>query len=293
MNFADKLATRIKNIESCLCAGIDPRPELMPDCFIQEADKESRTTEEFIYQLLTNFYFTSLEAIKNQVACTKPNAAFFEQYGIAGIKALQSILSWCKEQDIPTILDAKRGDIGSTAEAYSRSILGKQSFLGRECLAYEADSMTVNPFLGFDTLEPFLNDCIEYSKGIFILVKTSNPGSSALQETTSDKIAKWIGKNSEKLQGSCGLSGLGAVVGATYPEEAKELRQLMPNSFFLIPGLGAQGGTISDAKAGFTSSGKGGVVNASRGIFSKPEYKSLDKEKFLSVIKKTTAVLLQ
>ena len=166
MNFADRLNNRIQNINSCLCAGIDPRPDLIPDCFVKEADKESSNTEEFVYSLLANFYFTSLEAIKDKVACTKPNTAFFEQYGIAGLKALQSILSWCKEHQIPTILDAKRGDIGSTAEAYSRSALGKPSILGKECTAFSADALTVNPFLGFDTLEPFLNDCIESEKGI-------------------------------------------------------------------------------------------------------------------------------
>ncbi|MCB0318473.1 MAG: orotidine-5'-phosphate decarboxylase [Bdellovibrionales bacterium] len=287
MNFADRLSDRISMFETCLCAGLDPRPDLMPSFFLAEADQKTNSSEDFIYKLLTDFYISSLEIIEKQIACVKPNSAFFEQFGIGGLKALQSILSWCQKNNLPSILDAKRGDIGSTAEAYSRAVLGKTNFLNKSFSGFNADAMTINPFLGFDTIEPFLQDCIEYEKGVFILVKTSNPGSHALQESSSEKIARWIGKNSEKLQGNSGLSGLGAVVGATYPDEAKELRKLMPNSYFLIPGFGAQGGKAEDTLAGFTDRAKGAIVNASRGIFSNPEFIELNREDFLNNISKT------
>ena len=163
------------------------------------------------------------------------------------------------ELGLPVIADAKRGDIGSTAQAYSSAFLGKDA-------PFAADALTVNPFLGFDTLEPFIQDCEKYGKGIFVLVKTSNPGSAALQGETSHKVAEWLNQSGEKFIGACGYSSLGAVVGATHPEEARELRGAMPKNFFLIPGYGAQGGSAADAVAGFSKTKHGGIINVSRGL---------------------------
>jgi orotidine-5'-phosphate decarboxylase len=172
-------------------------------------------------------------------------------------------------------MDAKRGDIGSTAAAYSAAFLGHTAIRGKRASSFDCDALTVNPFLGFDTLEPFVKDCREHGKGIFILVRTSNPGAKDLQglqadgSSVSDHVAHWIAKNEATLRGTCGWSGLGAVVGASYPDEARHLRERMPRSFFLIPGLGAQGADARDSVAGFGTldGAKGGaLVNVSRGL---------------------------
>ncbi|RMG45072.1 MAG: orotidine-5'-phosphate decarboxylase [Candidatus Dadabacteria bacterium] len=269
MNFADRLTDTIKRNNSILCAGIDPVIERLP-AFITESVKKEKTDSESIKKALLDFYLPALEALSASIACIKPNIAFFEQYGISGLLALKEIMGRARALELPVILDAKRGDIGHTAGAYARAYLDPENFSAD----FSADALTVNPFLGFDTLKPFIEACSKSGRGIFILVKTSNPGSGDIQDvqegekSLSEKIAGWIGEHAGRLAGSSGLSGLGAVVGATYPEEAKRLRELMPQSYFLIPGLGAQGGSGKDALAGLTTDGRGAVVNASRGLFA-------------------------
>jgi orotidine-5'-phosphate decarboxylase len=223
-----------------------------------------------------------LTAVAENVAAIKPNIAFFEQYGLVGLTSFVRFCRAVRDKGVPLIADAKRGDIGSTAEAYSGAFLGKRGFPGRRTTSGDlvCDAVTVNPYLGFDTLEPFLRDCKAYGRGMFVLVQTSNPGAPALQGlecrggelsglTVSEHVAHWIAQHSNELLGECGFSGLGAVVGAVYPQQARTLRNIMQGSFFLIPGLGAQGGAASDAVVGFASlKGKrgGGVINVSRGL---------------------------
>jgi orotidine-5'-phosphate decarboxylase len=240
--------------------------------------------------VLSRFGDIFLAAVTGKVAAVKPNIAFFEQYGVAGIVAFARLCKGIRAAGIPLIADGKRGDIGSTAAAYSAAFLGKSRVRGREVESFTADALTINPFLGFDTLEPFLKDCQEYGKGIFVLVQTSNPGAAAIQGLSADgrpvreHVAKWLAEQGEKLAGSCGWSGLGAVVGASYPEEAKRLRQLMPRNFFLIPGLGAQGAAARDSVAGFgeISGVRGGaLVNVSRGLL---EGKATSPDELLACI---------
>jgi orotidine-5'-phosphate decarboxylase len=266
--FSDFITNKAITNCSVLCAGLDPVIESFPNFFKEQSQKATNSNEDFFESVIFNFYQFCLTRISTQICSIKPNIAFFEQYGIGGLKALQKILKLSAELNIPSILDCKRGDIGSTALAYVNAYLPKGA-------PFEADAITVNAFLGFDTAKTFLDGAIQANgKGLFFLVKTSNPGSADLQDlksndlTISEHIAKWINDNSAKLSKDNSISGLGAVVGATHPEHLKSLRSQMPNSIFLIPGYGAQGGKASDLTFAFTAPYKGAVINASRGIFS-------------------------
>ncbi len=281
MKFADKLHDSITQRGSFLCAGLDPVLETIPTHFVKQAASQANHSGDIAYFAITNFYAMVLNSIDGMVAAVKPNLAFFEQYGPAGISAFVSVCHMCRERALPIIADAKRGDIGSTAKAYSAAFLGRSLIGGRKEAIFDVDALTVNPFLGFDTLAPFVEDCKEFEKGIFVLVRTSNPGASDLQDpkdekgkSVSEKIAGWIHQNSQDLIGKCEYSGLGAVVGATNPADAAELRKLMPKAFFLIPGFGAQGGSAKDAVAGFSQGKHGAVVNVSRALLN--SFSSLD-----------------
>lgn len=273
--FADRIQNSIDRTQSYLVAGCDPVIEKLPPFVVSEAIERAATDAEVVERALAMFSDLFLVAVNGRVAAVKPNIAFFEQYGMSGVKAFAEFCRAARERGIPLIIDAKRGDIGSTAAAYSTGFLGRCTVGGRTIAGFDGDALTVNPFLGFDTLEPFLKDCQEYGKGIFVLVQTSNPGAKDLQglvannKSVSDHVATFLATNAEKLQGECGWSGLGAVVGASYPEDAVKLRSIMPNNFFLIPGLGAQGADAKDSVAGFGSlKGKkgGALVNVSRGL---------------------------
>jgi orotidine-5'-phosphate decarboxylase len=274
-SFADFVQTTISKTGSFLVAGCDPVIEKLPEFLLKEAESRATTDQAFIEQVLSRFGDIFLTAVTGKVAAIKPNIAFFEQYGVAGVTAFAYVCKEIRAAGIPLIADCKRGDIGSTAAAYSAAFLGKSHVRGREVENFSADALTINPFLGFDTLEPFLKDCQEYGKGVFVLVQTSNPGAAVIQGLCADgrpvreHVAEWLAEYGDKLAGKCGWSGLGAVVGASYPEEAKRLRQLMPRNFFLIPGLGAQGAAARDSVAGFgelNGTRGGALVNVSRGL---------------------------
>lgn len=279
--FADRLQSSIERSKSYITAGFDPVLESLPPFILEEAQQKCLSDEDAIIYALRTFYGSALEEIHTSIAAVKPNLAFFEQYGLAGIRAYVYICDLIRNYNLPVIADAKRGDIGSTAQAYSRAYLSESNVFGTKKRGFDADALTVNPYLGFDTVEVYLKDCIEYGKGIFVLVKTSNPGSKHIQDLiiaksnalVNEQVATWINENADKLLGQCRMSGLGAVVGATYPEEAANLRKLMPSSFFLIPGMGAQGGTAESASKGFASLSSekmdaASIINISRGIFS-------------------------
>ncbi len=273
--FSDRVSKAIDKNQSVLVAGIDPDIDLMPEIFRAEAQRTASNDEDFFRRALTSFYLPALEAIGHTIAAIKPNLAFFEQYGIGGLRAYQEISAWGRKHGILVIADAKRGDIGSTAAAYAAAFFGPRSAAGKRVEGLFADALTVNPFLGFDTLEPFVTRAAECGAGIFILARTSNPGSGDLQAVIDSRskcdisatVAGWIAKNSERLKGACGLSGLGAVVGATHPTELRRLRERMPESLFLIPGYGAQGGSAEDISQARAARGNGILVNSSRGIF--------------------------
>jgi orotidine-5'-phosphate decarboxylase len=293
-NFADRLSASIKASGSSLVAGCDPVLESLPDFLLEQANKESSSDEQFIERALAQFTEIFLAAVKGRVAAIKPNIAFFEQYGLSGLTVFKRFCDAIRSANVPLIIDAKRGDIGSTAAAYSNAFLGKVSVRGKAITAFEGDALTINPFLGFDTLEPFLVDCQRARKGVFVLLQTSNPGAKDLQglvsdgETVSVHVARWLSRNADRLVGESGWSGLGAVVGASYPEEARALRSILPTNYFLIPGLGAQGAAAKDSVAGFgeRAGTKGGaVVNVSRGLISG---EATDEAQLLSLIQANT-----
>lgn len=274
-SFADRLQSSIEKTKSALVAGCDPVLEKLPRFLLAEAEKMAVRDEEFIEFALTRFTEIFLEAVHGRVAAIKPNIAFFEQYGLPGLVVFKRFCGQIRSREIPLIIDAKRGDIGSTAAAYSAAFLGGVTVRGKRTVAFEGDALTINPFLGFDTLEPFLADCERHGKGLFILLQTSNPGAKDIQglrgdgKTVSEHIARWLNEHAARLEGACGWSGLGAVVGASYPEEARGLRALLPTTYFLMPGFGAQGAGADDAVAGFGSrngSRGGALVNVSRGL---------------------------
>lgn len=286
MKFADKLHASIERSGSVICAGFDPRLDKIPTCFMDEAASSTSTNEDALYKVLTDFYGLVLEAIGDQIAAVKPNIAFYEQFGLGGIRAYLSLCDMVRERGIALVLDAKRGDIGATSAAYGNAFIGSVKAFGETVKTFNGDAVTVHPYHGFDSIEPFVEICEEHGKGIFILVKTSNPGSVDTQctedkdgVTLCDRIANWIDEQGERLIGDCGLSGLGAVVGATFPAEAKAMRKIMPKSYFLIPGMGAQGGSAEEAVSGFTQQGSGGIVNLSRGLTGSFSYATVTREK--------------
>jgi orotidine-5'-phosphate decarboxylase len=275
--FIDKLINNISANGSILCAGFDPDITLFPEEAYQSAVKAA-SDEEALFTILTKSYGKLLEQLAPHIAALKPNIAFFEQYGIGGLRALSRIIQFARELSVPVILDVKRGDIGSTAEAYARAYLAPSQFQKNKIADFEADAITVNPFLGLDSLEPFLAACKDNGKGMFVLVKTSNPGSKDFQiEAAATKLTSWLAANAPALSGSRGFSGLGAVIGATHPEEAQHFRSLLPKNWFLIPGYGAQGASAKDAVAGLNEQLLGGVVNVSRGLFPKIKHKSISE----------------
>ena len=273
--FADRLQSSIDATKSALIAGCDPVLDKLPRFLLADAERGASSDSDFVHAALSRFADILLSAVKGRVAAIKPNIAFFEQYGLPGLTVFKNLCDQIRVQGIPLIIDAKRGDIGSTAAAYSAAFLGGVMVRGKRNVPFEGDALTLNPFLGFDTLEPFVTDCERYGKGLFILLQTSNPGAKDIQglqsggKSVSEHVAHWLASQAHRLIGECGWSGLGAVVGASYPDEARALRALLPTTFFLMPGFGAQGAGADDAVAGFGVRNEkrgGALVNVSRGL---------------------------
>lgn len=242
-NAMDKLISKIKETDNPTVMGLDPRYEMIPDCIKSKYSKDI----EGACKAILEFNKGLIDSVYDIVPAVKPQIAFYEMFGIEGIKVFNETCKYAKEKNMIVIADAKRGDIGSTAEGYSNAFLGKTP-LGEEKISiYDVDFITVNPYLGIDGVKPFIDDCKEYGKGIFVLVKTSNKSSGELQDlrledgrTIYEKVAELVSSWGEELVGSYGYSSVGAVVGATYPIQIKQLREIMPKTFFLIPGYGAQ-----------------------------------------------------
>ena len=260
-HFADQLSTRILRT-SPVMLGIDPNFDLMPAEMRPFAGNRQDLKDKLWY-----FCKTLMDQTHDLVCGIKPQSAYFEQYGTAGVEVLAQVLEYARTLDLPILMDSKRGDIGSTAEAYSKAYLSPTIY-GSDL---ESDALTVNPFLGLDTIESFVKSTLD-SKGIFVLVKTSNSGATFIQDslidgqTVSYSLAKFVHEQGLNSIGELGYSNIGAVVGATQPENAFELRKIMPNTIFLAPGVGAQGGDINAIKNLMDSRGLGVVVPISRGI---------------------------
>lgn len=278
--FVDRLITEIKQKKTPCIVGLDPALERMPPSWLQSQgiSQESSLAEkaEAIYQ----YNLMVLDAIADLVPAVKPQSAYYELFGSAGYIALEKTIIAARDRDLLVILDVKRGDIASTATAYAQSYLPSQP-----PRPYEADAITIVPYLGKDCLDPFFEEAIKWNKGIFVCVKTSNPGAAIIQEQKIDNrylyeiIADLIQPASAKSIGEYGYSGIGAVVGATYPEAAHRLRQQLPNSLFLVPGVGAQGGGSDGIKVCFNPDGLGAIVSSSRGIMYPHLYGSQESNK--------------
>ncbi|MDA8743813.1 orotidine-5'-phosphate decarboxylase [Rubripirellula amarantea] len=273
--FADSLAQAVQATRSVTCVGLDPRKASLPPAITKDLETSGAGSPDAWAAAYTQFCTEIIDVVAGKVACVKPQVAFFEQLGPAGCIALGEVIRYARSKELLVIVDAKRNDIGSTAEAYADAYMGAASPWG-------GDSLTVSPYLGEDSLEPFVKVCDERNAGIFVLVKTSNPGGGFLQdrktgdETVYQSVASLVRRLNETRLGKCGYGPVGAVVGATYPDQLAELRAAMPTSWILIPGFGAQGGGADDVKAGFDDSGLGAVVNNSRNIIfahQRPEFK--------------------
>jgi orotidine-5'-phosphate decarboxylase len=272
-NFADRLLNSIDEKKNPTIVGLDPNLEKIPPHIVEKYLSEgSRNELEAASDAILEFNKGIIDSVYDIVPGIKPQIAYYEVLGEYGIKAFRETVEYAKKKSLLVIGDAKRNDIGSTCQAYSDAFLGKVKIGNKEREIFGVDCLTVNGYLGYDGIEPFIKNCSLYGRGIFILVKTSNKGSEEFQcidtvkgknyELMGDLVSSW-GKD---LVGDEGYSSVGAVVGATFPEEAKILREKMKDSIFLVPGYGAQGGTAEAALNCFNPDGRGAVINSSRGI---------------------------
>lgn len=268
----DILIDKIKEKNNPTVAGLDPKADYIPEEIKKSAFERFGETFEGISEAIFEFNKILIDSLYDIVPAVKPQAAYYEMYGIPGIECMHKTIEYAKSAGMYVILDAKRGDIGTTSEAYATAYLGKTKIGEKSISAYDADCMTVNPYLGTDGVMPFVNECTENKKGIFVLVKTSNKSSGELQDLKSggkyiyEHMAELVKKWGSDLVGTNGYSSVGAVVGATYPEQAASLREQMPRTYFLVPGYGAQGGGAKDVAPCFNKDGLGAIVNASRSI---------------------------
>jgi orotidine-5'-phosphate decarboxylase len=270
-HFADRLAAAVRAKGNSLCVGLDPRWQLLPK---QIRDRQGDSSLDAAAGALEEFCLRVVDLVAPLVPVVKPQSAFFEACGPPGLVALQKVLRRARERGLLTILDSKRNDIASTAEAYADAAFGGTLLSGKRYSVWEADALTVNPYLGRDAIEPFLKSARQVQGGVFVLVRTSNPGAGQFQDLVCQgrplylHVADAVGAWSRENLGACGLGDVGAVVGATHSQELAEVRQLLPDVWFLIPGYGAQGGGAAEVAAGFRSDGLGAIVNSSRGIIA-------------------------
>ena len=276
----DRLIEEIKKKNAPIVVGLDPQLKFIPRHILRKAYSDFGETLEGVSEAIWQFNKALTDAVYELVPAVKPQIAMYEQYGIPGLIAFRKTVDYCKEKGLIVIGDVKRGDIGSTSESYAAAHLGKVQVGDAFYSPFNEDFATVNPYLGSDGVLPFVKVCREEDKGIFVLVKTSNQSSGEFQdrkltdgengiphslyEIVAEKVREW----GNDLIGQYGYSDVGAVVGATYPAEGEILRKLMPTSYILVPGYGAQGGKGSDLKAFFHEDGLGAIVNSSRGIIA-------------------------
>ena len=279
----NKLVEKIKKTGAPIVVGLDPMMNFVPEHIKAAAFEAKGETLEGAAEAIWLYNKEIIDKTYDLIPAVKPQIAMYEQFGVPGLVAFQKTVEYCKEKDLVVIGDIKRGDIGSTSAAYATAHLGKVKVGNTMCEGFKEDFVTVNPYLGTDGIQPFIDVCKEEKKGLFILVKTSNPSSGEFQdrlidgrplyEHVGEKVAQW----GEQLMGDS-YSYVGAVVGATYPEMGKVLRKIMPKSFILVPGYGAQGGQGKDLVHFFNEDGLGAIVNSSRGIIA--AYKNEQYAKF-------------
>ena len=283
-----QLIEKIKKTKAPICVGLDPMLNYIPEHILKKSYSEFGETLEGAADAIWQFNKEIVDHTYDLIPSVKPQIAMYEQFGIEGLKSYQKTVDYCQEKGLLVIGDAKRGDIGSTSAAYATGHLGKVQVGGKTYSSFHTDFLTVNPYLGTDGVKPFVDVCNSDDKGLFVLVKTSNPSSGEFQdrlidgrplyELVAEKVVEW---GDTCMDGD--YSNVGAVVGATYTEMSKILRKLMPRTYFLVPGYGAQGGTAADLAHCFNEDGLGAVVNSSRGIiaaYRQEKYKQFGPEHF-------------
>ena len=296
----NKLTEKIKKTHAPICVGLDPMLSYVPKQVQETAFKEYGETLEGAAEAIWQFNKAIIDATYDLIPAVKPQIAMYEQFGIPGLVAFKKTVDYCKEKDLVVIGDIKRGDIGSTSSAYAVGHLGKVQVGTKEYAGFDEDFATVNPYLGSDGVNPFIDICKKEKKGLFILVKTSNPSSGEFQdqlingrplyELVGEKVAQW-GADCMGDENSY----IGADVGATYPEMGKVLRKIMPKSYILVPGYGAQGGKGKDLVHFFNEDGLGAVVNSSRGIiaaYKQEQYAEFGEANFADASRKAVEAMV-
>ncbi|MEG0580025.1 MAG: orotidine-5'-phosphate decarboxylase [Niameybacter sp.] len=276
----DRLLTKIKTVENPTVVGLDPTYSMIPNFIKQEMLERFGRTPKAVAEMFIKFNKMIIDEVYDLIPSVKPQIAMYEQYGLEGLRAYMETCEYARKKGLIVIGDIKRGDIASTAAAYAGHIAGVE-VEGEFFDLWQEDAVTLNPYMGYDGIEPFIEACNNNDRGLFILVKTSNPSSSEIQDLLVDgtpiydKTADLVSKWGELSMGEMGYSRVGAVVGATHKEQGAELRARMPHTFFLVPGYGVQGGTAENLKGFFDKDGLGCIINSSRGIIA--AYKN-DKE---------------
>lgn len=280
----NQLTAKIKKTGAPIVVGLDPMLKFVPKHITENAFEQFGETLEGAAEAIWQFNKGIVDAVYDLVPAVKPQIAMYEQFGIPGLSAFAKTVAYCKEKGLIVIGDIKRGDIGSTSSAYATGHLGKVTVGSKSFYGFDEDFVTVNPYLGSDGVKPFIDVCKEEKKGIFVLVKTSNPSSGEFQDRIIDgkplyeHVGKMVDEWGKELMGDA-YSYVGAVVGATYPEMGKVLREIMPKAYILVPGYGAQGGKGKDLTHFFNQDGLGAIVNSSRGIIAAYQSDAY-KEKF-------------
>ena len=288
-NFADRLIEAILAKGTPCVVGLDPRVDLFPT-FITDPFTRS-DPETAIYGSIAAYHRFVIDLVAARVPAVKLQIAFYEQYGVAGLTAFAETVRIARAAGLVVIVDAKRGDIGPTDEAYARAFLGRSEVFGTQMPIFDVDCITVAPYLGRDSLEPFVRACKDWGKGIFVLVRTSNPSAGDFQDLITasgrpvyEEVGVLVEEIGRDLIGRHGYSSIGAVVGAPYPHEAHRLRLRMPHTPFLVPGYGAQGASADDATAAFDANGLGAIINASRSITYAHETRDTSSEDLSDII---------
>ncbi len=283
----DRLIEKIVEKQNPTVAGLDPKLDYVPQSIKSACFEKYGKTLEGAAAALLEFNKAIIDEIYDIVPAIKPQAAYYEMYGWQGVKALADTIAYAQSKGMFVMTDGKRNDIGTTMEAYAAAHLGTTVVDGEEIAAFGADALTVNGYLGTDGIKPLCEICKKGDKGIFVLVKTSNPSSGELQDmklengaTVYEQMGRMCESWGEELPGKYGYSGVGAVVGATYPDQLLEMRQKAPHTFFLVPGYGAQGGGAQDAKNAFDKNGLGAIINSSRGIMCAWKKQGLTEDDF-------------
>ena len=285
----DRLVENIKKTNAPIVVGLDPMLAYVPEHIKTEAYREYGETLEGAADAIWQFNKGIVDATYDIIPAVKPQIAMYEQFGIPGLIAFKKTVDYCKEKGLVVIGDIKRGDIGSTSTAYAVGHLGKVQVGYNTYAGFDEDFVTVNPYLGTDGVKPFVDVCKEENKGIFVLVKTSNPSSGEFQDKIVDGkplyelVGRMVDTWGSEVIGKSGYSAVGAVVGATYPEMGRVLRDIMPKSYILVPGYGAQGGKGADLVHFFNEDGLGAIVNSSRGIiaaYKQEQYAKYGEEHF-------------